>query len=409
MKMRKISRGARALAFMLALLAAIPFGAAAKTIEEVQAEQERLAAEHEQLEQQLESLRADEEKALEYQQALEEKIGLTEKKIDVSRESIQVMDREITGMEKKLELSRQEYEETLTTFSQRVRALYMSGSVGTLEILLSSDSFSDFSMKSEMLSAVTKHDQRLVEKIEEYLQKTQQDREALQDMREEEAQVKRELEAAQEELEGLYEENNTLIADLEERQVMTQDVIAQNEEEDAALEAELQRLIEERNEEERRRKEAEALAAAQRGSVSPNPGGSTVNLRGDFAPMWPLPGVGYGSITGNYGDMYFNGPHNGMDIGAGYGTPIVAAQSGQVLSAEYHWSWGNNVLIWHNSSFSTRYAHCSSLAVYPGQYVEAGQTIGYVGSTGQSFGNHLHFEVYANGVRTDPRYYLAGF
>ena len=162
MKMRKISRGARALAFMLALLAAIPFGAAAKTIEEVQAEQERLAAEHEQLEQQLESLRADEEKALEYQQALEEKIGLTEKKIDVSRESIQVMDREITGMEKKLELSRQEYEETLTTFSQRVRALYMSGSVGTLEILLSSDSFSDFSMKSEMLSAVTKHDQRLV-------------------------------------------------------------------------------------------------------------------------------------------------------------------------------------------------------------------------------------------------------
>ena len=151
------------------------------------------------------------------------------------------------------------------------------------------------------------------------------------------------------------------------------------------------------------------MAAAQGGSVSPNPGGRTVNLRGDFAPMWPLPGVGYGSITGNYGDMYFNGPHNGMDIGAGYGTPIVAAQSGQVLSAEYHWSWGNNVLIWHNSSFSTRYAHCSSLAVYPGQYVEAGQTIGYVGSTGQSFGNHLHFEVYANGVRTDPRYYLAGF
>ncbi len=404
--MRKTTRRMRVLALMLALLLALPGNALAKTIEEVQAEQERLAAEHEQLEQQLETLRASEEQAVEYQQALSQKIALTEEKIDVSRESIQLMDAEITALEKKLELSRQEYQNTLSLFSQRVKALYMSGSVSTLEILLSSESFTDFAMKTEMMAAVARHDKRMVEQIEEYLEKTQSDRERVQQMREEEAQVKRELEAAQEELNGLYSENDALIADLEERQLMTQEVIEQNEQEDAALEAELQRLIEQRNEEERRRKEAEAAAGKP---VSPNPGGSTVNLRGDFAPGWPLPGVGYGSITGNFGDMYFNGPHNGMDIGAGYGTPIVAAQAGQVLSAEYHWSWGNNVLLWHNETFSTRYAHCSSLAVYAGQYVEAGQIIGYVGSTGQSFGNHLHFEVYANGVRTDPRYYLAGF
>lgn len=404
--MRKTTRRMRVLALMLALLLALPGNALAKTIEEVQAEQERLAAEHEQLEQQLETLRASEEQAVEYQQALSQKIALTEEKIDVSRESIQLMDAEITALEKKLELSRQEYQNTLSLFSQRVKALYMSGSVSTLEILLSSESFTDFAMKTEMMAAVARHDKRMVEQIEEYLEKTQSDRERVQQMREEEAQVKRELEAAQEELNGLYSENDALIADLEERQLMTQEVIEQNEQEDAALEAELQRLIEQRNEEERRRKEAEAAAGKP---VSPNPGGSTVNLRGDFASGWPLPGVGYGSITGNFGDMYFNGPHNGMDIGAGYGTPIVAAQAGQVLSAEYHWSWGNNVLLWHNETFSTRYAHCSSLAVYAGQYVEAGQIIGYVGSTGQSFGNHLHFEVYANGVRTDPRYYLAGF
>ena len=365
--MRKTTRRMRVLALMLALLLALPGNALAKTIEEVQAEQERLAAEHEQLEQQLETLRASEEQAVEYQQALSQKIALTEEKIDVSRESIQLMDAEITALEKKLELSRQEYQNTLSLFSQRVKALYMSGSVSTLEILLSSESFTDFAMKTEMMAAVARHDKRMVEQIEEYLEKTQSDRERVQQMREEEAQVKRELEAAQEELNGLYSENDALIADLEERQLMTQEVIEQNEQEDAALEAELQRLIEQRNEEERRRKEAEAAAGKP---VSPNPGGSTVNLRGDFAPGWPLPGVGYGSITGNFGDMYFNGPHNGMDIGAGYGTPIVAAQAGQVLSAEYHWSWGNNVLLWHNETFSTRYAHCSSLAVYAGQYVE---------------------------------------
>ena len=104
--------------------------------------------------------------------------------------------------------------------------------------------------------------------------------------------------------------------------------------------------------------------------------------------------------------MYDNGPHNGLDIGADYGTPIVAAQAGQVISAEYHWSWGNNVLIWHNQDYSTRYAHCSSLAVTPGQYVEQGQTIGYVGNTGYSFGYHLHFEVYYGGSRVNPDPYL---
>ena len=132
----------------------------------------------------------------------------------------------------------------------------------------------------------------------------------------------------------------------------------------------------------------------------------TPGLQSGFSPIWPLPGVGVGSITGHFGDMYFNGPHNGLDIGAGYGTPIVAAQAGEVISAQYHWSWGNNVLIWHNETFSTRYAHMSSIAVSAGQYVEQGQIIGYVGSTGESFGNHLHFEVYYGGSRVDPDPYL---
>lgn len=405
--MRRKPKAVRVLALLLALWLAFPGSAAAKTIEEVQAEQERLSAEHQELEAQLATLRESEDKALEYQQALQQKIDLTEQKIDVSRESIQVMDREIVALEKKLELSKAEYEQTLDIFSRRVRALYMTGSISTLEILLSAESLTDFSMKAELLSATARHDQKLVQQIEEYLQKTQQDRERLQTMREEEAQVKRELEAAQEELGGLYDENQALIADLEDRKLMTQDTLAQNEEEDAALEAELQRLIEERNEEERRRKEAEEKAAANGGVVPPDPGSSSVNLRGDFAPGWPLPGIGSSHIIGNYGDIYNDGNmHYGMDIWADYGTPIVAAQAGQVLSAEFHYSWGNNVLLWHNETFSTRYAHCSSLAVYPGQYVEAGQIIGYVGSTGYSFGNHLHFEVYANGTRTDPRYYL---
>ena len=112
---------------------------------------------------------------------------------------------------------------------------------------------------------------------------------------------------------------------------------------------------------------------------------------------------GYGT---SYITQYYGGGHNGLDIGAPYGSAIIASESGQVLSASYHWSWGNNVLIYHNGTYSTRYAHMSTIAVSDGQYVEKGQIIGYVGSTGNSTGPHLHFEVYQDGDRVDPGPYL---
>ncbi len=380
-------------AWILALVICVllPVQVVAKTIDEVRAQQEELQRENETLEAQLESLRKDESKALEYQEKLEKKIRLTEQKIDASRESVRAIDREIGELEQRLADAKQAHADTLSLFAQRLRALYTSGTAGTLEILLSSNSIADFSMKMEFVSAVSKHDQALVDKIEEYLQETQTDREKLTGLREEEVKVKRDLEKDQEELEKLLEENQALLDELEEKQEKTRDAIARNEEEDAELEEELQRLIEERNQQ-----------------VVPGVGVDPVTpgMSDSFSPIWPLPGIGIGNITGHFGDMYDNGPHNGLDIGAPYGTPIVAAQAGQVISAEYHWSWGNNVLIWHNTEFATRYAHCSALAVEPGQYVEQGQIIGYVGSTGYSFGNHLHFEVYYNGVRVNPDPYL---
>lgn len=395
---RKTKRVCRILSAVLALCLMVPCQAIAKTIDEVQAEQEKLRQENEELQTKIDSLRADEAKALEYQEALEEKIELTEQKIDTSRESIELMDTEIEALEKKLNASKKEYEDTIRLFSERIKALYKTGTVGTLEILLSADSFTDFTMKTELISRVTEHDQELLDKIEDYLERTQQDREDLQKMREDEAKIKQELESAQKELVALHEENDAAIAALETKQAEAREVIEQNEQEDAALEEELQELIRQRNEEEKKRQEQ----IANGGSVPPvNPG-----MHGDFTPCWPLPGVGVGSITGHYGEMYFNGPHNGLDIGAPYGEPIVAAQAGQVLSAEYHWSWGNNVLLWHNDTFATRYAHMSRIAVSAGQYVEQGDIIGYVGATGQAFGDHLHFEVYYNGSRVDPDPYL---
>ncbi len=102
--------------------------------------------------------------------------------------------------------------------------------------------------------------------------------------------------------------------------------------------------------------------------------------------------------------------HGGLDIcvsGGTYGLDISAAESGTVVTAAYHYSYGNYVIIDHGNGLSTLYAHCSSLAVSAGETVTKGQTIAYVGSTGNSTGPHLHFEVRINGSRVDPSSYIS--
>ena len=402
----------RCVALGIALMLVVPVRVLATTIDEVQQRQEELKSENEDLREKIDALKGDEEAALAYQAELTDQIDETERQIDEARATIDDMNTKIGGLEDKLELSRGEYQGTIDLFRERLRMMYVSGggSIGTLEMLLSSESLSDFFLMQELIAATARHDQALLGKIDEYMEKTQEDREALIAAQQQVADSKKAIESAQEELESLYAENDLLVASLESQQADAQAKIEQNEAEDAELQAQLQQLIEERNRQEQEKKEQAALEQNNGGENVPSGGIGvepvTPGLQSGFSPIWPLPGVGVGSISGHFGDMYFNGPHNGLDIAAGYGTPIVAAQAGEVIQAQYHWSWGNNVLIWHNEMFATRYAHCSSLAVSAGQYVEQGQIIGYVGSTGESSGNHLHFEVYYNGVRVDPDPYL---
>ena len=117
---------------------------------------------------------------------------------------------------------------------------------------------------------------------------------------------------------------------------------------------------------------------------------------------WPLPGHTY--ISCNFGDddAYGNSGHRGTDIPAPEGTPILAAHSGTVIISGWNNSYGNQVLLDNGAGLSTRYAHMTQTAVTAGEAVTAGQVIGYVGSTGDSTGNHLHFEVMQNGVRMNP-------
>jgi murein DD-endopeptidase MepM/ murein hydrolase activator NlpD len=98
--------------------------------------------------------------------------------------------------------------------------------------------------------------------------------------------------------------------------------------------------------------------------------------------------------------------HEGIDLGAAYGTPIAAAAAGTVIYAGWLGGYGNLTVIDHGGGLATAYGHQSSIAVSVGEQVAQGQTIGYVGSTGHSTGPHLHFEVRVDGQAVDPLGYL---
>jgi murein DD-endopeptidase MepM/ murein hydrolase activator NlpD len=114
-----------------------------------------------------------------------------------------------------------------------------------------------------------------------------------------------------------------------------------------------------------------------------------------------------GHITSYFGYRYhpilhFTRFHAGLDIGASWGSPIVAAADGEVVSAGWAGGYGREVQIAHGGGIVSLYGHMSQIAAQPGTYVRAGQVIGYVGSSGLSTGPHVHFEVRQNGQPVNP-------
>lgn len=415
----KPGRAKRCISALLAatLLVLTPVSVAARTIEEVEAEQAELEQERQALSAKLAELREDEAQKQEYQETLQEQISVLETQITSARQDIEELNANIHELDLKLKKAQEESAETLEQFRQRVVAIYRAGSVSTLEILLTSNSFNDFSMRSEMLSNMSRHDKELIDKIEAYMDSTKEERQERERQKAKVAELQKGMEQKQDELTALYAENAAAIEELQGAQAATNHALSQNEEEIAARDKEIQDLIAEqkRQEEEARKRAEEAAANSSGGATAPGGQGAVTWTPGGtggvdgFHPCWPMPGVSYISDE-------FMAPgtgyrvHQGMDIAGDYGTSIVAAESGTVVRAwtadDWGMGWGYHVMIYHNDTYSTLYAHMSAVAVSNGQTVSQGQIIGYEGSTGDSTGPHLHFEVYQNGVRVNPRNFL---
>jgi len=205
----------------------------------------------------------------------------------------------------------------------------------------------------------------------------------------------------EEEVQAEYEELNTLQTKLVGQQTEVQKMIDENKEKLSNIQSEIDANAAALE----KAKEVERIQQEQAGNnYIPSTGGNVVSGNGYFTH--PCPGMSYQSSY--FGEIrpYEVGGHKGHDYAAAVGTPTYAAAAGTVVIAGFSYSAGNWVVINHGNGLVTKYMHHSALAVRAGQYVEKGQQIGYVGSTGQSTGPHLHFQVELNNVPVNPDLYM---
>lgn len=283
------------------------------------------------------------------------------------------------------ELEEQQYQDMCA----RIQFMYENDGIDYAEALLSTGSMSDMLNRPEYVSAMAEYDYVMLDNMVQTREQIANDEQLLQ----------MDLDSVESLTEQVQEEEanvNALIDEKSNEVAGYNDLIARQERLIAEYDAEVQAAA-------ARIAEIEAAAAAS-GNFIPYAGGAFV---------WPCPSstritsyFGYRTPDGGY----VNANHNGIDIGAPTGTPAVAAASGVVVIARYSNSAGNWVVISHGNGLYTIYMHASKLCVTEGQYVNAGETILLVGSTGWSTGPHLHFGVgvggYTSAFTVDPLSYF---
>ena len=408
--------------------AAHPLPVAARSVSEIQADQDAIQSKLDDVNGKISDLQGqiDEEEAYQaelseqislYQQQIalmDEQINALEDQIEEKNAEIDTLQVEISTLEEDIAAKQVEIDETYALFKERMVALYQAGETSSLAMLLSSDSFADFVTNVQLMQAVSESDQQLVNKLrtqkeEQQAQKDEKEaaeaevQAALTQIQQDEEQLvleRADQQSARESLEAAYAESKTAMQDLEAMKANYEANREEIEAEEAAVEAELQQLY---------ASMASSSSSSSSGSSGSSSSGSSSNVivdTGDLSFRWPLPG--YTTVTSGYGARWGT-THTGIDISGGgcYGSPIVAAESGTVILCQWYSTYGQCIIVDHGGGYSTLYAHMSAYAVSTGDYVTKGQTIGYVGDTGNVTGPHLHFEVRINGVTQNPLNYVS--
>ena len=381
------------LAAVLALLLLLPMvtmilgGAGAVTqseIDALKAEQAASQARQDELEEQLADVEADQAEAQQRRQLLQAQLDAINNEIENIDKQIAYYDQEIAQKEEEQAEAEANEEAQYELFCQRVRAMEEEGTVSYWSILFNSESFSELLDRLADIDAVMDYDNQVMDELIAIREEIIALRTQLETSRAEEQAARDQQAAKQAEQQAKVAEAQELLDQI------NADVAEGNRQLDAESEAAA---------------EIQAEIAQKQKQLEEQRRQNNITIDSETSYLWPLPGYYRLSSLFGYRIHPITGEahsHTGIDIPAPGNTPILACKSGQVVTSAYHYSYGNYVVIDHGNGNSTLYAHMSSRAVSEGDMVTQGQTIGYVGTTGSSTGNHLHLEVRDNYTRVDP-------
>jgi len=321
---------------------------------------------------------AEQQKKLEAGEAeeksLSSKVTELERKIESLQAAISENEVKLVKLEKEVEEAQKKVDEQTKNLNGRLRNMYKTSSIGFVDVLLDSGSFSEFLTNLDLVKIIYSADQGVLKELEE----------------------------AHRELEKKKKEAEELQAELKYSKQMA-------DEQKKNIEAKKAEIAKSNKETERMIDELQADADAMTGTIQSSGSSSTTSKYTGGVLAWPTPSSSY--ITSKFGyrihPIYgYRKFHTGVDIGASSGSAIVAANGGTVILSGWNGGYGKCVVVDHGGGVTTLYAHCSKLLVGRGATVSRGQTIAKVGSTGNSTGPHLHFEVRLNGEYKNPMNYV---
>ncbi|MBQ2739246.1 MAG: peptidoglycan DD-metalloendopeptidase family protein [Oscillibacter sp.] len=286
----------------------------------------------------------------------------------------------ITISEGELQVAQEEEAKQYELFSQRVRSMEKQGKVDYWSVLFRATSFSDLLTRLDIINEIMRYDQRVINDYKTIQAEVKAKMEELEGQRAEAEEIKATLQTQKTELDKQRDAANALMQELRADSAEAKaemDALAKEEEAILAEAVRLSKIYAQQNQD----------PATQGGYIWPVSSRYITSTMGGRTS----PG-GIGSTN-----------HKGTDIGrVGYTSEIYAAKAGTVIISTYSKSYGNYVVISHGSGNTTLYGHMSSRKVNVGQRVKQGDVIGITGSTGNSTGPHLHFEITENGVRVNP-------
>ena len=356
-------------------------------IDALKEDAEGYSSEKDQLQAQIDALANDKENALAKKTLLDQQSDALASEISTIESIIADYNTLIAQTEAELADAQEREAVQYERFCKRVRAMEENGTVSYWSVLFKAEDFTDLLSRLSDIQEIMDYDQGVIDALKKTQAEIAAKQADLESQKAEQEEQKSQLEDRKAELDKQRAEATALLNSIKEDEAAAQALLAEKE-------AEYERI-----QEEIKKKEQEL--AAQLGPAT----------YGGY--IWP--GTTSKYITSPVGGRASPGGigstnHKGIDIGrVYYNSEVLAAKAGTVITSAYSSSYGNYVVISHGTGNTTLYAHMSSRKVSVGEYVTQGQVIGITGSTGNSTGPHLHFEIRENGVIVNPLDYLTDY